>query len=204
MMTDTAKDLNNILAVKKYIFAKQAINKTFVVANIEQKILFWTQIRGEISGGMWARSQPRDHYKFWSTLDFVKDIGVGSNIGTYAENHPEHYTVVKNDYDLTNTRLLKLYGNKMIFTIKMYKYFNNDIINNIYRNNLAFPESVDNYLEVAEEVDNSNYYRKLFNSWEKIGLDDVTIYNVDKIAYDKKMLISDLKSIKESMQNVNY
>ena len=76
--------------------------------NESQKILFDTEIRGQLSDGYWENARPHGHWKPWCHADAIVD----------AKNPGRSFLVMKENYALDSAELLGWIGDRMIDAVR--------------------------------------------------------------------------------------
>jgi len=94
------------------------------VQNMEQKIIFLTEMQGQLSDGMWENTQPYDHWVPWGLLTWdtvhvdLKNAGVQGVLGRAP----------KRNYRFNSTFLLDVVGDRIILKINLWKTRGDDFL----------------------------------------------------------------------------
>ena len=179
----------------------------FVVGNLEQAILFMSEIRGQLSDGAWENSRPYEHWKYWNRAT----VKVGSNVG-------RNFWAEKDNYNLTNSSLLKIIGPRMIGAVKLAK------AGYLKLKDAGQYEGAEAYSDMGCGFNNWDMpteqsidaeYNKWINKGDKYwkekaeGIDKI-FGGIDKLkkiilsnSYNKNQIINDLKELKDAMRTFN-
>jgi len=103
------------------------------VANMEQKLIFWIEMMGQLSDGYWENSEPRDHWKPWCNIKW-NDIKVGSPIGTKGGYPP------KRNYSFSAKNLLDIVGDRVVLKINLWKKLGAKIEKVLKDNHWSIPD----------------------------------------------------------------
>jgi len=99
------------------------------VDNMEQKIIFFTEMQGQLSDGMWENMEPDNHWRPWCSLKWddvhidPDNLGVGGNL----QNAP------KRDYSFNSRELLEIVGDRVRFKVNLWKNLG-ELILAVYKN----------------------------------------------------------------------
>jgi hypothetical protein len=186
------------------------------VANLEQKLIFLNELRGQLSDGYWEGSKPRNHWVPWSSLNWnTVQIPLDGKVGVSGDlRHTD-----KNNYDFASAELYKYVGIRMRMLVAIYRCFSFelyakkaslDIAHTIeYRNvvldalkeGTRLPESYQDWLEVIVNATEpmSTYWKETKQNWHLLGLDRESIRlinsQLDEV-YSKEELMKDLQMLK--------
>ena len=86
-------------------------NKVLAVNNEAQKVIFLSEMQGQISDGMWENARPFDHYKAWSDLNEESVIVDPSNVG-------RNFHAIKDNYNLNAQDLIDIVGERVIEAVR--------------------------------------------------------------------------------------
>lgn len=185
------------------------------VANLEQKILFLHELRGQLSDGFWENAKPRNHWVPWSSLDWnTIQIPTDGKVGVSGDlRHAD-----RNNYNFTSEELYKYVGKRMRMLVAIYRctfqpdaekigidYKNilehREVILDALKEGVRLPESYLDYLEVLVNATEpmSRYWKETKQNWHLLGLDRDTIRLIDSnldTIYSKQELMKDLGMIK--------
>lgn len=85
---------------------------TIAFRTLSQKILFVTELVGQISDGMWENSRPRDHYKNPCSAHVIVDP-ITPGLSFFPARR----------YDFASAQLLEIVGARMLNAVKLYTAF---------------------------------------------------------------------------------
>lgn len=168
--------------------------KTLAVRNIEQKVLWETELAGQISDGYWENASPMDHYRSWSGIRVVVD----------PENVGRDFWVRKDNYSFTSKQLLEYVGDRMVFRARfarMYPELAQALVDAPFA---GIPDDIDHYIlyvhgAAADKATGKtgSYYCEVMDNWEKLGLTyDILCKVQAATCYVMQDLLKDLKDLK--------
>jgi len=111
-------------------------NGTMNVGNMEQKIIFLTEMQGQLSDGMWENTEPFDHWHPWCSLNWdtvhvePNNTGVTGNL-TAAR---------KRGYRFNSTELLEIVGERIIVKINLWKKLGDKFLEILEKNHWLIPD----------------------------------------------------------------
>lgn len=160
---------------------------TLVVSNNEQKVLWDTELAGQISDGVWENATPQGHYQDWFC-----EVVVGEKIG-------RNFYALKSNYNFTRPDLLKVVGNRMLTKVRV------SLLTGITDTRILddVPDDLADYcrdIEIADQGRDhtSNYFaEKILRLWEA-GIDEGVMYLAENHSYGMKELKKDLSEIKKA------
>lgn len=173
-------------------------DKPLVVGNIAQKILFLCEMQGQISDGQWENARG-DHWKVWSDLDWDK-VGVGDNIGRkfYAQ---------RDGYNFTNPELLDVVGDRMLYTVNLYKKYPKIVEPILTKDHHLLPESYEDAKTVYEgrhirnQNDPNDYWAQKRKKLIDAGLTlDMFKDAEENPVYTEKEMKNDLRGLKKAFK----
>ena len=189
----------NVTVEKGKVKPKPVISdKPLVVANMAQKILFLCEMQGQISDGQWENARG-DHWQVWSDLDWNK-VGVGDNIGRkfYAQ---------RDGYNFTNPELLDVVGDRMLYTVNLYKKYPKIVEPILESNHHLLPESYDEAKSVYEGRhirnvnDPNDYWAQKRKKLQDAGLTLEMFKDVqDNPVYTEREMKNDLRGLKRAFK----
>lgn len=167
------------------------------VENMEQKIIYLSEMSGQISDGMWENARPYDHYKFWSDIEFDDVIINPSKLGYIREMGD--FRVIKDNYNFANKSLLDIVGDRIVTRINIYKFFGYPVVKMLCSDTLSSLETSEDFLRIEQMIESghaSKYYIEQLNIAKKTGLTyDVMKEMEDKPRYTRKDLVKDCKRL---------
>jgi hypothetical protein len=172
-------------------------DKPLVVGNIAQKILFLTEMQGQISDGQWENARG-DHWKAWSNLDWDK-VGVGDNIG--RKFHAE-----RDGYNFTNPELLDVVGSRMLYKVNLYKKYPKIVEPILKTDHWLLPDDYQDAKTVFEgqhikNNDPNDYWAKKRQKLIDAGLTlEMFKDATENPAYTEKEMRKDLRGLKKSFK----
>ncbi len=155
---------------------------TLTLRTLEQVTLFKNELRGQISDGHWENRRPTNHWEPWCEAQVV----VGENVG-------RNFYAPVTSYNLTDTNLLEVVGDRMIVFVKLARYFGQ--------------EHVD-VLEGAFDLDGTYRGMPTYTGdyWDGVRA-KLAAYNLKEVrdvveadTYTRKDLVRDLREIKQAMK----
>jgi len=158
-----------------------------VVGNIAQKVLYLTEMSGQMSDGMWENSKGWEDYRH---LDW-NNIGVGGNIG-------KKFHANRTGYNFTNPELLDIVGDRMLSSINLLKKYPNETLSAM-KKGLSLPDDLESveYL-FSNSID---YYKEQVLKLNDIGLTKEKMKNaLENPVYSKEDMIKDLKGLKKAIK----
>lgn len=199
MSNNMVNTLNTILSSKRRIMSSNdgSNGYTVVFANDEQRMIFmWRGIP------LIKHLSPTDG-EFWYTLQ-LKDVGVGSNIGTYPENHPKGLKVLKNNYVFTGTTGLYASADASVFVVKTYKYIGEKFLNKLLNDPTYKPiYSVGEYKIYEKKVtENSVKAKKILADNASVGINAESLIKIDSMPYNRQAYRQDLQEMQDSLRNI--
>lgn len=168
--------------------------KLYVKSEIE-KILFFNEIRGQISDGLWENSRPSDHYRFW--CDFTPDDVIVTNDNNTGIKTDERWKIRKNNYNFTNSKLLKYVGDRMLNIVKTYLLYKDSDIDIDFYNMFTFDNDMAMTIDKYFNEDGT----KKFNFTKNFTPEMVKKINVSNI-YTMKELKKELEQLKIDFGNI--
>lgn len=174
-----------------------AVSKLYV-SNEYQKILFLSELVGQISDGEWENASPSHHWEFWSFLsrdpNNIIVTGSLSDVGIYItykdlNNFAYKYRMndIKRNYNFTSRSLLNIVGPRMIATINAYILYKDKIDIN------AFYDG-----RVMSAVEGESYYEEAMT---RVGFTKEMVDEIrNSTKYDMKNLIFDLNNLKTAFK----
>jgi hypothetical protein len=81
---------------------------TLTFRNLAQKILWESEIVGQLSDGHWENSRPHDHWKAWSNAK----VEIGEKVG-------RDFSVKREQYALRSKFLLDIVGKRMLTQVRL-------------------------------------------------------------------------------------
>jgi hypothetical protein len=155
------------------------------VENMEQKIIFCSEMDGQISDGMWENSRPWEHYKaFGIPKDNVKIDP--SNLGLTATN-------AQRKYNFGSPTLLNIVGDRILLKVNLWKMFNKQVLD------VNFPDDLQQFDRELKRTDDE-YYK---NKHAKIAQAGITRDMVEKAVhgpYQMKDLKKDCRRLSDIVQ----
>lgn len=109
-------------------------NKLYV-SSVEQKIIFYCEMRGQISDGYWENMRPHDHWKIWSSLEW-DDIIVSDRLKGRT------FDAKYSNYNFAAIELLKIVGERLAYKIRLYKHYPKIMEPILKENHWEIPENL--------------------------------------------------------------
>jgi len=172
-------------------------DKPLVVGNMAQKILFLTEMKGQISDGQWENARGV-HWQVWSNLDWDK-VGVGDNIG-------RKFYAIRDGYNFTNPELLDVVGDRMLTKVNLYKKYPKIVEPILKSDHWLLPDSYQEAKDIFEGRhirgnDPNDYWAKKRQKLIDSGLTLEMIKDAEENpVYTKKDMIRDLKGLKKAFK----
>lgn len=167
------------------------------VKNMEQKIIFLTEMKGQISDGQWENARPYNHYKFWCNIkadDVIVDI---NKQGFIKENGDDQ--VLKNNYVFASKSLLDIVGDRIILMVNIYKKLGNSVLPTIFYGSLSGIDNLNDYLYYKNI--NESYYINKIKALTDAGITAEVIQDaIDNPEYRLRDLIKDCKELSVSFK----
>lgn len=193
------------------------MNKSILyLANLEQKLIFLHELRGQLSDGFWENSKPRNHWVPWSSLDWnTVQIPTDGKVGVSGDLRYAD----RNNYDFASAELYKYVGIRMRMHVAIYRCFvfevyakkagisiahtleYRNVVQDALKEGTRLPESYQDWLEVQVNATEpmSKFWKDTKRDWNLLGLDRESIrlinLQLDQI-YSKQELVKDLQMIK--------
>ena len=164
--------------------------------NLNQAVLYDSELSGQISDGFWENTRPYDHWKKPCNLKSVVDP---DNVGIST-------WLIKNNYNFANKKLLNVVGYRMLIYVRFSKWLKN----NTKKSDgeiIKYISSIESILEsICEGGIPSKYmfkdksYKKyikglklIFRSFDKLQiiLKDESIYSMKEMKED----LNDMRKI---------
>lgn len=161
------------------------------VTTMEQKILFYEEIQGQLSDGYWENTNPKDHWKFWSNIQW-ENIKVVSKSGVIGKPMFQ-----KDNYNLTNKQLIDIVSDRMIMSCNLYRKLKDKLLL-LVKNGTRIPESITDFNSVKSKANKGDkYYVGILDKWQHAGITEELMQEIeDKPLYKKSDLMKDLKALK--------
>lgn len=161
------------------------------LSSIEQKIIFYCEMQGQISDGKWENMRPHNHWRVWSDLRW-DDIVVSSDLEGRAFYAPY------SKYNFADEKLLEIVGERVIGKIKLYKRYPEIVEPILMDDHWMIPDSM--WELTYNEPGNlrlTEYYSKKRKALAKKGLSDAMMSSawLDH-SYTMIDLISDCSKLK--------
>ncbi len=121
--------------------------KKLVVGNIEQKVILFGEMEGQISDGMWENSRPNDHWEVWMLK--WDEIEVGPEPGRNFDAH-------KCNYNFADRELLDVVGPRLLNLVRLARLFPGVVLPIIESDHWIIPESVADYNYKASRADRAD------------------------------------------------
>jgi len=106
------------------------------VNSTEQKIIFLTEMQGQLSDGMWENTQPYDHWRPWSSLTWDTVHVDSKNAGVQGELK----YAPKRKYGFNSTFLLDIVGARIILKINLWKMLGDDFLKILEEDDSLIPD----------------------------------------------------------------
>jgi len=152
------------------------------VRNIAQKVLFETELQGQLSDGHWENSTPQDHWKPWCNAKVRIEEG---KLG-------RTFLVAKDNYNFANKDLLDVVEKRMISYVRLGLTFGADTVEL-----LEYYLDFDGNFRGAPTFEGSFYDDVRWQlSASNVSADQVQQAVNNESLYTKKDLIKDLKDLK--------
>jgi len=179
----------------KKLFNEESIKKILYVKNMPQKIIFYCEMKGQMSDGAWENSRPDDHYKAWM-LDWDAIIVNPNKIGTIGINRFE-----KRNYDFSSPKLLSIVGHRIIIKINLWKNMGRTIEKILEGGHHAIPDSVEAYDRIVVNADGGDqFWKKYYEKLNQAGISRDDIVAAEKGPYTMSNLKSDCNGLKECVK----
>lgn len=158
------------------------------VRTLIQKVLLTTELLGQISDGQWENAQPFDH---WQRI-------CGAEVKVDPTNLGLNFWAKKTNYNFTNSELLDCVGDRMKFAAKIVLYLGLDEAKYDALPNHYFPEDVKNFIMVKSwAMHGDKRYIEQYQEWKSIGINDESIYEIEKVNFSHKMMLNELRDLKK-------
>ena len=134
------------------------------VANMEQKIIFFCEMQGQLSDGNWENTRPHDHWKIWCNLDWndikVDPYDVGRN-----------FYPIKDNYNFANKQLLDIVGERIITKINLVLQLGEPILAMLKENHWGIPDSIEEYKRwLSYTSDDDSYWKDKVAKLQAAGI----------------------------------
>jgi hypothetical protein len=171
--------------------------KQLFVHNVETKIVFLTEVSGQISDGQWENATPRNHWEAWCLRP--EQVVVVDDIGKIGRN----FYASKDNYGLTSKQLWDIVADRVLMTVNVYELLGEQVLDFICSQTISIPEDVAEYDRIHESAMHlDEYYLKKLTLLEGAGITREIIEEASKHKfYDRPDLINDMKFLKMAFQN---
>jgi len=177
------------------------MENTLTVANMEQKIIFITEMQGQISDGMWENARPDGHWKPWCRLD-NDSIFVGPDIGTTGRFAADNGYSEKRNYNFASSSLLEIVGQRIITKINLWKMLGDKVLQSLLKGGSRIPDDVEDFDYALKNMNNNNnnYWAKLVRAWQELGITREDVEKAEKGPYTMKDLRKDCSELKKALK----
>lgn len=178
----------------------------FNVPTIEGKILFITEIQGQLSDGMWENAKPYDHWEFWGVIK-PEEIEVSEKVGVESTYHNGKFCK-RTTYGLNRNDFLDGISERMINAVKQYHALSSTMSDKDFFS-LRVPESLEDFdwfVDKAEEANKpDDFYVRTVNKWVEKGITrDFLVRVLESDPYDIKALKKDLRALAHAMKQKQF
>ena len=167
-------------------------DKPLVVGNMAQKILFLTEMQGQISDGQWENISG-NHWQEWSNLDW-DSIGIGDNIG-------RKFHTVRDGYNFTNRELIDIVGDRMLQRVNLYKKYPDIVGPILEKDHWLIPDSYEEAKSLLTQKQTDDFWKKKKQKLIYAGLTlDKFKEAKDNPVYTRADMMRDLRGLKKSIK----
>ena len=143
----------------RHSYGGSAKVKQLNLANMQQKIIFLTEMQGQLSDGYWENTEPLDHWQPWCGITW-DDVQVDpNNIGVVSTGW-----LKKRNYGFNRKDLLEVVGDRIRFKINLYLTFGEKILGLLKENDHILPDGP----EVPKYQ--GEYWDKVRTKLQEVGL----------------------------------
>jgi len=163
------------------------------VSNMEQKILFFCELEGQLSDGYWENALPHDHWEAWM-LKWDEIIVSNNYVGI-------NFWPIKYNYNFVSSRLLEYVGDRMLTYIRFYRLYGERALKLLEKDHHLLPDNGESFEYWAAAED--RYGKEKMARIVSFGFSKEDIENVYKLpmGYGMKELRKDLKALKNACQS---
>lgn len=179
----------------------------FNVPSSEAKVLFITEIQGQLSDGQWENAKPYDHWEFWCSIK-PEEIEVTENKhGLDILMHKGKFCK-RTTYGLTRKDFLDGISERMINAVKQYHALSSTMSDSEFFS-LRVPESLEDFdwfVNKAEEANKpDDYFARTVNKWVENGITrDFLVRVLENDNYNLKALKKDLSALASAMKQRQF
>lgn len=164
-----------------------------VLSNIEQKVIFFGELQGQISDGNWENATPHGHYEYWMLA--WDEVEVNPDLSKCGRK----FWCPKSAYMLSKVlRECPEIAARLSFLVRLARLFPKDILPVIERDHWLLPESLVEF-ERWETSTDKYFIDRVFNL-HKLGIDrDMFVKAAVDTTYSNKQLFADCKTLYNTM-----
>lgn len=182
-------------------------NNVLVVANEAQRIIFESEMKGQLSDGMWENSSPCDHWMPWCDAEVILS-DENNDLG-------RNFYACKSNYDFANSELLKGDGDwdgvgpRIIFKVKAHMLLELQV----EQLGHSFPDSVEDYDNrfkyvkqdaINRGADDKLYWQGKIDALTALGIDRAKLLEIEASdVYTMKQLFKDCRELKIAARTHN-
>jgi hypothetical protein len=173
--------------------------KKLIVNSMEQKIIFYCEMEGQISDGQWENATPHDHYKAWCLKWDEIEVRPNKVVG-------RNFYAVKDNYNFSNWELLEVVGDRILTKINLYRMWPSGPIYPLQllkEDPWCIPDSAQEYFSLEKYWATENeYWAKKLTKLKENGITLEIMFEAEKhLLYTHKDLIRDCDLLKLSCRN---
>lgn len=148
--------------------------------NVSQAAVWYNELLGQISDGMWENTRPYDHWKAWNRADVIVD----------AANPGRDFHAFKDNYNINSRMLLEIVDERMLFYARLALVPGVEFkVLREYERFLASDGTIKTILNEGK------YYDDLREKMIALPLDKWGM-ELAQVKYTRKDLLKDLKEMK--------
>jgi len=170
-------------------------NKLYV-QNMEQKVLFYCELEGQISDGWWENARPFDHHRDW--MLGWNDIMVSD------DRFGRSFYALKDNYNFSNPELIDLVGERMLNVVHFAQMYKDKAFKVFEFDHWLLPDSKQeciNFMTYPED-----WVKAKWAKLESFGLskDDILKVYTESSSYGLRELRMDLNALKRAVRTAEW
>ena len=149
--------------------------------NLAQKVLFDTELSGQISDGNWENSSPRGHWKPWCSAETIID----------PENLGKDFYAQRESYNFTSKDLLDVVGERMVYKVRVALACGYDVANQTKW------DVEDGKLRLPAATETHEYWKQKREELLKLDVEKINAALADEKLFTRRDMMRELKDMKK-------